>query len=51
MQTVTQTTAAGAEEGAAAAEQLSAQSEVLKEVVARLNAMLGGHRIMQAHSR
>src|SRR5450759_2329832 len=42
MQQVTQTTAAGAEESAAAAEELNAQSEALKQVVARLSAMVGG---------
>jgi methyl-accepting chemotaxis protein len=41
MQQVTQSTAAGAEESASAAEQLNAQSEVLKEVVSRLVAMVG----------
>jgi uncharacterized protein YukE len=39
---VTQRTAANAEEGAAAAEELSAQSETLKNIVERLAAMAGG---------
>jgi methyl-accepting chemotaxis protein len=47
MEQVSQGTAANAEEGAAAAEQLNAQSEAMKEVVARLNAMAGG-RLSQA---
>ena len=42
MEQVTQKNAAGAEEGASAAEQLTAQSETLKDVVARLNTMVGG---------
>jgi methyl-accepting chemotaxis protein len=42
MEQVTQTTAANAEESAAAAEELNAQSETLKDVVDRLNAMVGG---------
>ena len=39
---VTQTTAANAEEGAAAAEELNAQSEALKNIVEQLSAMVGG---------
>ena len=39
---VTQTTAANAEERAAAAEELRAQSETVKDVVERLAAMVGG---------
>jgi methyl-accepting chemotaxis protein len=39
---VTQTTAANAEEGAAAAEELNAQSAALKDVVSNLAAMVGG---------
>ncbi len=42
MERVTQTTAASAEEGAAAAEELTAQSETLKDIVDRLNIMVGG---------
>jgi methyl-accepting chemotaxis protein/methyl-accepting chemotaxis protein-1 (serine sensor receptor) len=42
MEQVTQKNAAGAEEGASAAEQLTAQSETLKDVVARLDTMVGG---------
>jgi methyl-accepting chemotaxis protein/methyl-accepting chemotaxis protein-1 (serine sensor receptor) len=42
MEQVTQTTAANAEESAAAAEELNAQSEALRDVVHRLNAMVGG---------
>jgi methyl-accepting chemotaxis protein/methyl-accepting chemotaxis protein-1 (serine sensor receptor) len=42
MEQVTQKTAANAEESASAAEELTAQSETLKDVVERLNAMVGG---------
>ena len=42
MDHVTQTTAASAEEGAAAAEELSAQSETLKQVVRELTGMVCG---------
>jgi methyl-accepting chemotaxis protein len=42
MEQVTQSTAANAEESAAAAEELNAQSEALKNLVIRLNAMVGG---------
>ncbi len=42
MEQVTQTTGANAEEGAAAAEELNAQSEAMKDVVAQLQAMVGG---------
>jgi len=42
MEQVTQTTAANAEESAAAAEQLTAQSETLKDVVRRLASLVGG---------
>ncbi len=42
MEQVTQTTAANAEQSAAAAEELTAQSEAMKDVVAQLNAMVGG---------
>jgi methyl-accepting chemotaxis protein/methyl-accepting chemotaxis protein-1 (serine sensor receptor) len=41
MEQVSQSSAASAEEGAAAAEQLNAQSEGLKEIVFRLNSMAG----------
>jgi methyl-accepting chemotaxis protein len=43
MEQVTQTAAANAEESAAAAEELNAQSEALRDVVGRLNSMVGGH--------
>ena len=42
MEQVTQGTAANAEESAAAAEELNAQSKALKDIVARLKAMVGG---------
>jgi methyl-accepting chemotaxis protein len=42
MDQVTQTTAASAEEGASAAEELTAQSEGLKDIVERLTAMVDG---------
>jgi len=42
MEQVTQTTAANAEQSAAAAEELNAQSETMKDVVGRLQAMVGG---------
>ena len=42
MEQVTQRTAANAEESAAAAEELNAQSESLKEIVGRMNALVGG---------
>ncbi len=41
MEQTTQTTAASAEEGASAAEQLNAQSETLREIVERLSAVIG----------
>jgi methyl-accepting chemotaxis protein/methyl-accepting chemotaxis protein-1 (serine sensor receptor) len=45
MEQVTQTIAASAEEGASAAEELTAQSETLKDIVRGLTAMIGGgHR-------
>ena len=44
MERVTQTTAANAEESAAAAEQLTAQSATLNDIVDRLTAMAGGDR-------
>jgi methyl-accepting chemotaxis protein len=44
MEQVTQTTAASAEEGASAAEELTAQSESLKDIVRQLTEMVGsGH--------
>ena len=49
MEKTTQTTAASAEESASAAEELNAQSETLKNVVVRLNSMVGGQA--QASSR
>jgi len=42
MEQVTQSSAANAEECASAAEELSAQSETLKDIVERLTAMVGG---------
>jgi len=42
MEQVTQNSAASAEEGASAAEELTAQSEAMKDVVERLSAMVGG---------
>jgi methyl-accepting chemotaxis protein len=42
MEQVTQGTAASAEESASAAEELNAQSETLKDIVARLTSMVGG---------
>jgi methyl-accepting chemotaxis protein/methyl-accepting chemotaxis protein-1 (serine sensor receptor) len=42
MEKVTQTTAANAEESASASQQLSAQSDTLRTIVARLNSMVGG---------
>ena len=44
METVTQGTAARAQESAAAAEELNAQSETLKGIVQRLTSMVGGER-------
>jgi methyl-accepting chemotaxis protein/methyl-accepting chemotaxis protein-1 (serine sensor receptor) len=41
MEQVSQGTAAGAEESAAAAEQMNAQSEALKNIVRRLSSMVG----------
>jgi methyl-accepting chemotaxis protein/methyl-accepting chemotaxis protein-1 (serine sensor receptor) len=41
METVTQGTAAGAQQSAAAAEELNAQSETLKGIVHRLTSMVG----------
>jgi methyl-accepting chemotaxis protein len=38
---VTQTTAASAEESAAAAQELSAQSDLLKDLVRQLNEIIG----------
>jgi methyl-accepting chemotaxis protein/methyl-accepting chemotaxis protein-1 (serine sensor receptor) len=43
MEQVSQSTAATAEESAAAAQQLNAQSEALKSVVVHLNGIIGGH--------
>ena len=42
MEKVTQTTAANAEESASASQELSAQSDTLRTIVARLNSMVGG---------
>lgn len=47
---ITQSTAAGAEESAAAAEQLTAQSDSMKDIVARLNSMVGGD-LVSSHPR
>jgi methyl-accepting chemotaxis protein len=41
---VTQKTAANAEQSAAAAEEINAQSETLKDIVERLTAMVGGDK-------
>ena len=50
MEQVTQTTAAGAEEGAAAAQELNAQSESMKSIAGRLDAMVRGvHTPTGAH--
>jgi len=46
---VTQHTAAGAEESAAAAQELSAQSNIMKDVINRINSMVGGD-IVVSHS-
>ena len=49
MEQVTQKTAASAEEGAAAGEELNAQSRVLRELVKQLNGLLGwGAQILDA---
>jgi methyl-accepting chemotaxis protein/methyl-accepting chemotaxis protein-1 (serine sensor receptor) len=48
MELVSQSTAAGAEQGAAAAEQLNAQSEALKDIVVRLNSMAGVTHMVRA---
>ena len=44
MEQVTQKTAGNAEESAAAAEELTAQSETLKDIVGHLTVMVGGRR-------
>jgi methyl-accepting chemotaxis protein len=49
MEQVTQTTAANAEESAAAAEELNAQSEALRDVVGRLNALVGEESGLEVH--
>jgi methyl-accepting chemotaxis protein/methyl-accepting chemotaxis protein-1 (serine sensor receptor) len=46
---ITQTTAANAEEGAAAAEELNAQSAVLKDIVEQLTAFSGGGGMAGRH--
>jgi methyl-accepting chemotaxis protein/methyl-accepting chemotaxis protein-1 (serine sensor receptor) len=51
MEQVTQKTAASAEESASAAEELNAQSETLKDIVARLTAMVGGGEASNSHAR
>ncbi len=56
MEQVTQMTAANAEESAAAAEELNAQSETLKDIVERLASMAGGAgaatgNVRQTHRR
>ncbi len=48
MEQVTQTTAAGAEESASAAEELNAQSEALKSIVTKLRALVGGEETSTA---
>jgi methyl-accepting chemotaxis protein len=50
MEQVTQSSAANAEEGAAAAEQLSAQAQTMQEIVSRLTSMVDGasnHTVMR----
>jgi methyl-accepting chemotaxis protein/methyl-accepting chemotaxis protein-1 (serine sensor receptor) len=49
MEKVTQTTAANAEQSASASEQLSAQSDTLRAIVARLNSMVGGGAEVASH--
>ena len=51
MEQVTQTTAASAEESAAAAQELNAQSEALKNIVKQLMGMVGrgGSRLLTSH--
>jgi methyl-accepting chemotaxis protein len=49
MQQVTQRTAATAEESASAAEELTGQSEMLREIVARLNALVGAQTAARTH--
>jgi len=44
MEQVTQRTAAGAEQGASAARELTAQSEAVQDTVNRLTAMIGNSR-------
>jgi methyl-accepting chemotaxis protein len=51
MSQVTQSTAAGAEESASAAEELNAQSEALRDIVARLTAIVGGGEATRGHAR
>ncbi|MBI5282208.1 MAG: MCP four helix bundle domain-containing protein [Candidatus Solibacter usitatus] len=51
MEQVTQKTAANAEESASAAEELTAQSEGLKDIVERLTAMVGGGEASNRHAR
>jgi methyl-accepting chemotaxis protein len=44
MEQLTQSTAASAEESAAAAQELTGQSQSVKEIALRLDALVGGHR-------
>jgi methyl-accepting chemotaxis protein/methyl-accepting chemotaxis protein-1 (serine sensor receptor) len=51
MEQVTQKTAANAEEGASAAQELNAQSETLKDIVRRLTAIVGGSQATHNQAR
>jgi len=51
MEQVTQKTAANAEESAAAAEELTAQSATLKDIVENLTSMVGGGAASSGHAR
>jgi methyl-accepting chemotaxis protein/methyl-accepting chemotaxis protein-1 (serine sensor receptor) len=51
MEQVTQKNAASAEESASAAEELNTQSEILKNIVERLTAMVGGGEGSNGHAR
>ena len=51
MEQVTQKTAANAEESASAAEELTAQSQTLKDIVERLSAMVGGGETANGNAR
>lgn len=51
MERVTQSSAANAEEGAAAAQQLSAQAQTMQDIVARINKMVDGATSRRLSSR